>query len=223
MRHLLLVGCMTLLLVSVATANTIIAPNLSAGATLTASGGSFTGSIEFTNTSSVDQGLIAFSLDLLNGSTSVISGLNVTGGGGWTYEFFTGKQSNNGSPCNTTGNPNWFCVDGFTASNFPFHMGDIAANSTLTFNFSGSYTGTPVTGNLDLMANGCSTTGFTTKTTGAGPSVDCTGTKWAYSNFIGTPGGSPQPPPPVPEPASMVMLGSGLMSVGAFARRKFRK
>lgn len=211
-RVLLTVSVLGLLLVSVASADTLIATNLRAGADLSASGGSFTGSVTFTNSSSVNQGLIAFSLELLEGG-GVISNLHVTGlPSGWHY--YDGKQSNSGAPCNQTGNENWFCADGFSSGgHLPFTMGSIPANSSITFNFSGMYTGIPVVGDLDLMANGCTTTSFTT--TGKN-TVSCRDDKWAYSANVGT----STPTPPVPEPASLMLFGSGVGLLGTYLRRR---
>ena len=205
-----------------ANADTVIwsATSLSAGASISASGGNFTGTLTFTNGASFDQIIDAFSVQLLQGN-GAISGLNVTGlPAGW--HFYGGKLSNNGSPCNESGNPNWFCADGFTNSGsgptLPFTPFVLAANSTVTINFSGHYTGTPLTtGTLDLMANGCTSTNYTTDNT---PSVNCTAVgrtdgKWAYSAPIDGP--STQ----VPEPASLMLVGSGLgLLASRFRRRK---
>jgi len=195
-------------------ADTLIAPGLTASGTLTAQNGTFSGSITFTNTSQVTQGLVAFSLQLFDGN-STISNLSVSGlTAGW--ESFTGKQNNAGTPCNQTGNLNWFCTDGFTSGALPFTMGVLAVGST-NYSFSGTYTGTPVSV-LDLMANGCNTTAFTPSTnqqTGA-VSVDCIATKWAYSDTIsGTPTTFQ-----TPEPTSAALLLFGLTATFSFFKKQ---
>ena len=195
-------------------ADTLIAPNLTASGTLTASNGTFSGSITFTNTSSVSQGLVAFSLQLFGGNTTISS---VSFGGltsGWNS--YTGKQSNNGSPCNEVNNPNWICADGFSSGGaLPFTMGILSVGTTM-YTFSGTYdSGTAVT-LLDLMANGCSTTGFTIDNQST---VNCDATKWAYSNSIGT-GGVPFS---TPEPASLEMIGCGLVAMAGVFRRRLRR
>lgn len=77
---------------------------------------------------------------------------------GW--DFYCDKLSNN--------NPGWFCADGFantgSGATLPFTPFVLAHNSSVTINF--RYTGTPLTtGNLDLMANGCTSTNYTTDNT----------------------------------------------------------
>ena len=201
---------------STATATTIsgsavIATNLTASGSLTYGGGTFSGSLTFTNSSGTDQGLVAASLQLFGGGTTITS-LVESGPPLWTDFYFGGNQSNNGEACKLTGGSGWICADGFTGGTLPFTMGVIPANGSLTFSFSGSYSGSSFISQLDLQADGCSTTADTFDAKHG--TINCTANKWAYS------AGLPGTPGTVPEPGTLALLGSGLLGAGGIIRRR---
>ncbi len=202
----------------------VVGTDLTASATLTYGSGSFSGSLTFTNSNPTsDAGIIAWSLQLFGGGTS-ITGLTMTVPGGWEY-YKNDKQSNNGTACSSNTNNGWICADGFTSGGLPFTLAVIPekvgpTDGSITFTFSGTYSGSSFIPELDLMANGCLTTGYTTQTSNKGVvSVNCNDLpnggsgKWAYSDVL--------PSTQTPEPGSFVLLGAGML--GLFGMRRVRK
>jgi hypothetical protein len=167
----------------------------------TGAGNTFTLNFTIYNFNSTDAGIYDFSVQLTggNGSVSVDSysgtGTSVTG-----FEFFTDTKQNNGSGvvCNETSNSGWLCVD--YSSGFAVIPGE----GTLAYTFSGTYTGTPVAV-LELMAQGCDTTNGT----------DCVYNGAGSFNIS-----APMDGPPVPEPGSLLLFGTGLIGMAGFLRRK---
>ncbi len=100
-------------------------------------------------------------------------------------------------------------------------------------NFSGSFTPTSGTGQFAAWAAaGTATTVNLSLTTTSG------GNPYSVDSIVGTEGGttsgtptsgqvnaivSSNPPSSVPEPASIAMIGSGLVALGGFMRRRFSK
>jgi len=203
---LMVLGASTVMATTIS-GSAVVGTGLTASSTFNYSGGHFNGSLIFTNSSSTAQGVVAWSLQMFGGGTT-ISGTG--SGAGWTDFYFDHKQSNNGSACDTNSVNGWMCADGFTHGTTPFHLGVVPGHGSLTFTFIGTYSGSSFINQLDLMADGCSTTGYTISSQGT---VHCTSNKWAYS--AGLPGSAP-----VPEPGTLALLGSGLLGVGAIIRRK---
>lgn len=177
-----------------------LASGLTADSTYDASGGNFTLTFTITNTNSAAAGLYDYSLSLTGGSGSVSvstaagSGTSQTG-----FEYFEDTKQNNGSgvECNTTANSGWLCVD------YSGGFATIAANSSLTWTFTGTYTGTPVDVQ-HLMAQGC---------------VAVDGENCAF-NGAGSYNISLDGTSQVPEPGSLMLFGTGLVSMAGFLRRK---
>lgn len=200
---------------SVAKADTWdLASGLTADSTYNASGGNFTLTFTITNTNSVDAGIYDFSLDLTGGDGSVaVDSASGTGTAGTGFEYFEDTKQNNGSgvECNATSNSGWLCVD------YSGNFDTIAANDSLTWTFTGTYTGTPVDVQ-HLMAQGCVDTSDTWETHGPGASSgNCPFNGDGSYNISapGTPG-----PPQVPEPGSLMLFGTGLLSMAGILRRK---
>ena len=153
--------------------------------------------VESTSAASLDD----FSINLLGGGSS--PSINVTAftppasSTGWT--FGDNSKNDNGQGkfgCTSqTGFGGWLCATGLKTDG-PLMLN---ANTPYTFSFSGTYSGT-VTTPFDLMANGF------VGTTHFGVSRNMTPTT-----------------PVTPEPSSLVLLGSGLIGMGTFARRKLRR
>jgi len=181
------------------TGNLGLASNLSSKATFTVNSTNNTFSLAFkiTNASATNATINAFSLQLFSDAETVTT---LTLPTGWQY-FDNQKINNNGTTgCTGNSHPGWLCADdNLTATAAPATIG--ANGGTLTFSFGGTYLGTPVTP-LDLMANGL------TNSTDAN-------SKWAVSAGMDTSSST------VPEPATLALLGTGMLGIGGSLRSRF--
>ena len=181
---------------------------LTADGTLTTGAGTFTLTFSITNSNSADAGIYDFSLQLLGGSGTIT--INSASGSGTTitgFEYFDGYKQNNGATdyCSNSGHPNWMCVDySGDLTNNPGHFAVIPGEGSLTYTFSGTYTGTPV-GVLDLMAQGCD-------------EVD--GTNCVYNGAGSFNISHPMDGTVIPEPSSLLLFGTGLLGMAGYLRRR---
>ena len=127
-------------------------------------------------------------------------------------EFFEDTKQNNGSgtTCNEITNSGWLCVD-YTGS-----FATISDGGSLTWTFTGTYTGDPVDVQ-HLMAQGCIDVTDTWETHGPNASSGNCPFNGAGSYNISLDGTGT---PPVPEPGSLMLFGTGLLGMAGFLRRK---
>jgi hypothetical protein len=188
--------------------------NLNANATLTTSGGSsgtFSLAFNIVNSTSGIIDINSFSLQLFGaGAAESFSVASATLNGsplGGVWEYFADDKLNNGSTpdCSTNSVKGWVCVD---TGQGTLHPAPLGSGQTAAFLFLGSYSNTGAVSVLDMMGSGCVVQG-TCKLDG-GTTND---NKWAVSAPMTSPS-------PVPEPASLALLASGLLVVGTLLKRR---
>lgn len=203
MKRVFCLAVLMLAVAAVAHADSLtLAPGLTANATLTTSGNTFNLVMTFSNTTGSNATINGWVLQTFNPG-SITGGSFVSLPTGWNFAD-NDKISNSGSgTCNQPNSINgWLCT---SDQGIDANAATIAAGGSLVFEFNGTFTGSVATP-LDLMANGC---------TVAGTCDSNNDNKWAVSTAMTS--------TQVPEPASTVLLGSGLSALGILGRRKFRR
>lgn len=215
-----------LVAVQVSSADTMGTMNLKAGYNWTATGdlstssgasGTWNLTFNFNNNTGSIVDINSFAVQLFNASAgesfavtgATLNGSPITASTGWEF-FADDKLNNGGTPdCSTNSVKGWLCADTGQGTLNPYQVG---VGSSAMFVFSGTYTNTGAVSGLDLMASGCVIAG-TCMLDSTAYSLVNNGNKWAVSGLMTSPS-------PVPEPNSLVLLGSGLLGLAFFLRRR---
>lgn len=207
MRRLLcLVGIAILPVVAAADTiytNTDTSGNFTFLSTLTLKAGNlYTYQLEIINGNAQGTDVNGFSASLFTDALTVTSSTLPAG-----WESAANEKIDNGSGlCTGVSHPGSLCADRGNSS--PYFL---AGGADFTFMFSGSYAGTladpyHLMANSDRIARG----GYPFFALSDDLTWTCTGDDCA------------PPPPQVPEPASLTLLGSGIVALGYLRRRFFR-
>jgi hypothetical protein len=189
------------------------ATNWNAAGTLTTSGGSsgtWSLTFNFNNKTGNTVDVNSFGVQLFSAGPSEsfkVTNATLNGGSLGAWEYFADDKLNNGSSptCSSNTIKGWFCADTGQPILNPYSIG---SGQSAMFVFSGTYANTSAINTLDLMASGCLVAG-TCSLDGGTNNLN----KWAVSLPMTTAS-------PVPEPASLALLASGLLAIGMLLKRR---
>jgi hypothetical protein len=137
-------------------------------------------------------GFYVYEVGVNLGGSSTSTGTGTASVGTWTF-----LSAQNPNTCGTGQQNNWLCATTTTAQ---------AGNGLqLTWNFTGSTSNT-----FGVHFIICSTQSL------------CTPGKGSFVTIFSQSGNGSTPPPPVPEPGTLGLLGTGLVGLAGVVRRRFR-